>query len=124
MRVFTISRTPISANRLEQAGCRLLGKASASDTFFAVMECLEVDHGLTDRQMEVLRLAAGGLTVAEIAKKRKLGKKVMDDLIYLAFMNRLQPIAPSLTRPDIVCDLTKMRIITVNFSWQEMNNLC
>jgi len=45
------------------------------------------------------------LILAEIVKKRKLGKKVMDDLIYLAFMNRLQPIAPCSTRLAMERDL-------------------
>jgi DNA-binding NarL/FixJ family response regulator len=78
MRVFTISRAPISAERLEEAGCRLVGKASTANTFFAVMECLEADHGLTARQIEVLQLTAGGLTVAEAARKLHVSRKTIE----------------------------------------------
>jgi DNA-binding NarL/FixJ family response regulator len=78
MRIFTISRAPISVDRLEEAGCRLLGRASAGDTFFAVLTCLDADHGLTPRQMEVLRLAASGLTVAEVARKLHVSRKTIE----------------------------------------------
>jgi DNA-binding NarL/FixJ family response regulator len=78
MRVFTISRTPIPAECLKEAGCRILGKASAIDTFFAVMECPETDHGLTDRQKEVLQMTAGGLTVTEVARKLHVSRKTIE----------------------------------------------
>jgi DNA-binding NarL/FixJ family response regulator len=78
MRIFTISRAPIAVDRLEEAGCRLLGKASAGDTFFAVLACMGADHGLTPRQMEVLQLTAAGLTVADVARKLHVSRKTIE----------------------------------------------
>jgi DNA-binding CsgD family transcriptional regulator len=78
MQLVTISRAPIPAEQLERGGCRLIGKASAADTFFAVLTCRGADLGLTPRQMEVLRLTIGGLTVAEVAHKLDVSRKTVE----------------------------------------------
>ena len=78
MRVVAISGGPISAERLEKAGCRVVASASAGGTFFAVLACLDADHGLTPRQLEVLRLTAGGLPVAEVARRLHVSRKTVE----------------------------------------------
>ncbi len=78
MQVITISRGAISAEQFEQAGCRLVDRASAGNTSFAVLACFDGDHGLTTRQKEVLRLAAGGATVAEVARQLHVSRKTIE----------------------------------------------
>jgi len=81
MRVVTISHGPETAGqlrRLERAGCRLIAKTSAADTFFAVFTCFDPDQRLTPRQMEVLRLAAEGLSVDEVAHKLRVSRKMIE----------------------------------------------
>jgi len=78
MRLIAISRAAIPAERLEQAGCRVIGKAAAGDTFFAVLTCLDPAHGLTPRQMEVLRLTASGLTVSEVGRTLRVSRKTIE----------------------------------------------
>jgi DNA-binding CsgD family transcriptional regulator len=78
MRVVAISGGPLSAERLEKAGCHLVSRASAAGTFFAVLTYLDRDHGLTPRQREVLRLTASGLTAAEVAHKLQLSRKTVE----------------------------------------------
>ncbi len=78
MRFVTISRTPVPAEPLEKAGCHLIAKASAGDTFFSVLASPEADHGLTPRQAEVLRLVAGGVNVAQVAEKLHVSRKTIE----------------------------------------------
>jgi len=78
MRLIAISRAPIPAERLEKADCRVIGKATAGDTFFAVLTCLDTAHGLTPRQLEVLRLTAGGLTVSEVGRTLHVSRKTVE----------------------------------------------
>ena len=81
MHVITISHgsaSPKALEQLEKAGCRVITKAAAGDTFFAVLACLEPDHGLTPRQVEVLRLAAQGLSVVKTAEKLNISRKTVE----------------------------------------------
>ena len=78
MRVITISHTPIPAAQFEKAGCHLVGKATAGEMVFTVLTCDEEDHHLTPRQTEVLRLTAGGMTVAEVAHRLHLSRKTIE----------------------------------------------
>jgi DNA-binding NarL/FixJ family response regulator len=81
MQVVSISSAPLpdeQLKRLEQAGCRVLGKASAADTHFAVLKCLGEDHGLTPRQLEVLQQIMHGHSVAEVARKLRVSRKTVE----------------------------------------------
>jgi DNA-binding NarL/FixJ family response regulator len=78
MRVVTISRGPIPAEQLEQAGWRLIAKASAGEMSFAVLASAETHAGLTLRQAEVLQLTAGGMTVAEVTRRLHVSRKTIE----------------------------------------------
>ena len=78
MRILAVSSTPISADRVQRAGCQIVGNTAAGDMFVTVLACDDPEHGLTTRQMEVLRLSIAGHGVAAVASLLGVSRKTVE----------------------------------------------